>query len=157
MKYLKTYHIFENRGSGNASFDWLKKHNNENYLQLIDILQGEIFDDSNITHKTGETFEMGYDGEGYPYHKFWTFRTNGIDTSDFNSIEDKEIESIIIYNIKNNEKEDFLSNLEYCKFRFESQTGNKKKLLIEEEPYGGIEAFVSPENPGIYDYIIKIV
>jgi len=154
MRYLQTYQIFENSGSGNASFDWLIKQNNERYLELLDLLQSEIFDDYNIVSKTTETFEMGSDDEGYPYHKFWTFRAKSQknsdeDTSDFNSIKDKEIDSIIVYNIEIEETGDFLSKLEDCKFRFESHTG--KKISIQEEPCGG------SENPGIYDYIIKII
>ncbi len=90
MRYLKKYQIFENSGSGNASFDWLIKQNNERYLELLDLLQSEIFDDYNIVSKTTETFEMGSGEEGYPYHKFWTFRAKSQknsdeDTSDFNS------------------------------------------------------------------------
>ncbi len=38
MKYLK---YFE---SGNASFDWLRKRNNERYIELMYILQSDIFD-----------------------------------------------------------------------------------------------------------------
>jgi hypothetical protein len=153
MRYLQTYQIFENSGSGNASFDWLIKQNNERYLELLDLLQSEIFDDYNIVSKTTETFEMGSDEEGYPYHKFWTFRTKSQknsdeDTSNFNSIKDKEIDCIIVFNIEFEETGDFLSKLEDCKFRFESHTG--KKISIQEEPCGG------PENPGVYDYIIKI-
>ena len=50
MRYLQTYKLFEN--SGNTSFDWLVRQNNENYLQLLDLVQSEIFDDLNIIPKT---------------------------------------------------------------------------------------------------------
>lgn len=161
MRYLKSYQIFENSGSGNVSFDWLIKQNNERYLELLDLLQSEIFDDYNIVSKTTETWNitypfadpMGSDEEGYPYHKFWTFRTKSQknsdeDTSDFNSIKDIEIDSIIVFNIENEETGDFLSKLNDCKFRFESQTG--KKISIQEEVCGG------PENSKFYDYVVKI-
>jgi hypothetical protein len=151
MRYLQTYQIFENSGSGNASFDWLIKQNNERYLELLDLLQSEIFDDCNIVSKTTETW--GSDEEGYPYHKFWTFRSKSQknsdeDTSDFNSIKDKEIDSIIIFNITPDETGDVISKLEDCKFRFESLG---KKISIQEESCAG------PENSKFYDYVVKII
>ena len=141
--------VFEN--SGNASFDWLVRQNNENYLQLLDLVQSEILDDLNIIPKTDETFSMGYDSEGYPEHKFWTFRfknqpNSDDDTSEF--IPDKEIDCIIIFNITPDETGDVLSKLEDCKKRIETHTG--KKLSIEEEPSG------PPESPEFYDYVLKL-
>lgn len=152
MKYLNSYKLFENIDSGNASFDWLVRQNNENYLQLLDLVQSEILDDLNIIPKTDETFSMGHGEEGYPEHKFWTFRfknqpNSDDDTADFYSISDKEIESIIIFNITPDETGDVISRLEDCKKRIEPQTG--KKLSIEEELTG------TPEFPEFYDYVLK--
>ena len=143
--------VFEN--SGNTSFDWLTRQNNENYLQLLDLVQSEILDDLNILPKTTETFSMGSGEEGYPEHKFWAFRcenqpNSDDDTADFDSISDKKIECIIIFNITPDEAGDVLSKLEDCKRRIESQTG--KKMSIQEEPCG------TPEFPEFYDYIIKL-
>jgi hypothetical protein len=95
VKYLNSYRLFENIDSGNASFDWLVRQNNENYIQLLDLVQSEILDDLNIIPKTDETFSMGHGEEGYPEHKFWTFRfknqpNSDDDTADFYSISDKE-------------------------------------------------------------------
>jgi hypothetical protein len=46
MRYLKTYNkLFE---SGNTSFDWLKKQSNERYIDLMYILQSDLFDDYDI-------------------------------------------------------------------------------------------------------------
>ena len=40
MKYLKTFNE-----SGNAKFDWLKKQSNERYIDLMYILQSDLFDE----------------------------------------------------------------------------------------------------------------
>ena len=100
MKYLRLFKIFE---SGNASFDWLRKQNNERYIDLMYILQSDIFDEFNIISKTDETFEMGYDSEGYPMHKFWIFRmkesrSTDVDTSNPDEIGDKTIDYIVVFN-----------------------------------------------------------
>ncbi len=150
MRYLKTYKIFE---SGNASFDWLINQNNERYLDLMDILQSEVFDEFNIISKTDESFEMGHGEIGYPYHKFWSFRlkdsknTND-DISDVNLIGDKEISEIIVFNIESEIVDEFWDKILSCKERVQSVTN--KKLVISEEPLGG------PEQPEFYDYIIKL-
>ena len=77
MKYLKRFNE-----SGNTSFDWLRKQSNERYVDLMYILQSDVFDDLNILSKSDETFEMGTGEEGYPEHKFWVFRLKGSANSD---------------------------------------------------------------------------
>jgi hypothetical protein len=149
MRYIKTYSkLFE---SGNTSFDWLKKQSNERYIDLMYILQSDLFDDYDIVSKSDESFEMGIDEPGYPQHKFWTFRQHKSgpydeDTSDINT--DKDIKSIIVYNISDDEKDSFWNSLIEIKDKVRSLIG--KELSIEEEGIG------TPECPSYYDYIIKL-
>jgi hypothetical protein len=148
MRYIKTYSkLFE---SGNTSFDWLKKQSNERYIDLMYILQSDLFDDYDIVSKSDESFEMGIDEPGYPQHKFWSFRHisghDNEDTSDVNT--DKDIKSIIVYNISDEEKDSFLDSLIEIKDKVKSLIG--KELSIEEEAIG------TPECPSYYDYIIKL-
>jgi hypothetical protein len=139
MRYLKTYKIFE---SGNTS--------NEKYIDLMYILQSDLFDDYDIVAKTDESFEMGTDEPGYPQHKFWTFRQHksGPYDEDTSDITDKDIKSIIVYNISDDEKDSFWDSLIEIKDKVKSLIG--KELSIEEEGIG------TPECPSYFDYIIKL-
>jgi len=97
MRYLKRYNE-SNSGSGNASFNWINKQNNEKYFELAEILQSKLFDDLDIVTTTDENFD-DYDSPFYPYHKFWSFITVGdrpIKTSD---IGDHPISGLYVYNI----------------------------------------------------------
>lgn len=148
MKYLKRFNE-----SGNTSFDWLRKQSNERYVDLMYILQSDIFDDYNILSKSDETFEMGNDEEGYPEHKFWVFRFKGsansnFDNSDPDSIGDSEVDSIIVFNILPNMKDKFTKSLLDLKDKVKDIIG--RELIFEEEFYG------IPESPEAYDYIIKL-
>jgi hypothetical protein len=138
MKYLRTY----NESVNNQS--------NESYIDLMYILQSDLFDDYDIVAKTDESFEMGIGESGYPEHKFWSFRHisghDNEDTSDVNT--DKDIKSIIVYNISDEEKDSFLDSLTGIKDKVKSLIG--KELFIEEEGIG------TPECPSYYDYIIKL-
>ena len=150
MKHLKSYQIFE---SGNTSFDWLRKQSNERYIDLMYILQSDVFDDFNIILKSDETFEMGTGEEGYPEHKFWVFRLKGsansdADTSYPDSIGSEEIDSIIVYNIKREETGNFWELLLELKDKVKDLIG--RELIISEEIVG------TPEYPDYYDYIIKL-
>ena len=136
MRYLKTFNE-----SGNAKFDWLKKQSNERYIDLMYILQSDLFDEYNIISKSGERF----DDESYPEHKFWTFRTVGgdvVEDSSYNNTNDY-ITSIIVYNISSEEKDSFLNILIEIKDKVKDLIG--KELIIEEAK---IDTF--------YDYIIKL-
>ena len=148
MKYLRLFKIFE---SGNASFDWLRKQNNERYIDLMYILQSDIFDEFNIISKTDETFEMGYDSEGYPMHKFWIFRmkesrSTDVDTSNPDEIGDKTIDYIVVFNIQKNEKDRFFNEVLSLKEKVQDLIG--KELVISEEII---------DDGYNYDYIIKLV
>jgi len=143
VKYLRTY----NESINNQS--------NESYIDLMYILQSDLFDDYDIVSKSDESFEMGIDEPGYPQHKFWSFRLktktpSGFpydeDTSDINT--DKDIKSIIVYNISDDEKDSFWNSLIEIKDKVRSLIG--KELSIEEEAIG------TPECPSYYDYIIKL-
>jgi len=147
MKYLRLFKIFE---SGNASFDWLRKQNNERYIDLMYILQSDIFDEFNIISKTDETFEMGYDSEGYPMHKFWIFRmkesrSTDVDTSNPDEIGDKTIDYIVVFNIQKNEKDSFFNEVLSLKEKVQDLIG--KELVISEEII---------DDGYNYDYIIKL-
>ncbi len=148
MKYLRSFKIFE---SGNASFDWLRKQNNERYIDLMYILQSDIFDEFNIISKTDETFEMGYDSEGYPMHKFWIFRmkesrSTDVDTSNPAEIGNKTIDYIVVFNIQKNEKDTFFNEVLDLKEKVKDLVG--KELVISEEII---------DDGYNYDYIIKLI
>ncbi len=151
MKFLTTYKLFENKESGNASFDWLRKQNNERYIDLMYILQSDIFDDFNIVSKTDETFEMGFDSEGYPMHKFWIFRmkesrSTDVDTSNPDEIGDKTIDYMVVFNIQKDEKDRFWNEVLSLKEKVQDLIG--KELVISEEII---------DDGYNYDYIIKLV
>ena len=57
MKYLKRFNE-SNSGSGNASFNWLTKQNNEIYFELAEILQSKLFDDYDVVATTDEIFDF---------------------------------------------------------------------------------------------------
>ena len=148
MRYLKSYKIFE---SGNASFDWLRKQNNERYIDLMFILQSDIFDEFKIVSKTDETFEMGFDSEGYPEHKFWIFRMKesssaDVDTSNPDEIGDKTVDYIVVFNIQKDEKDIFWNEVSSLKEKVQDLIG--KELVISEEII---------DDGYNYDYIIKLV
>ena len=148
MRYLKSYKIFE---SGNASFDWLRKQNNERYIDLMFILQSDIFDEFKIVSKTDETFEMGFDSEGYPEHKFWVFRMKesssaDVDTSNPDEIGDKTVDYIVVFNIQKDEKDIFWNEVLSLKEKVQDLIG--KELVISEEII---------DDGYNYDYIIKLV
>ncbi len=148
---MTTYKLFENKESGNASFDWLRKQNNERYIDLMYILQSDIFDDFNIVSKTDETFEMGFDSEGYPMHKFWIFRMKesssaDVDTSNPDEIGDKTIDYMVVFNIQKDEKDRFWNEVLSLKEKVQDLIG--KELVISEEII---------DDGYNYDYIIKLV
>lgn len=156
MKHLKTYKIFEsnNDGTGNASFDWLRKKNNEDYIELMHILQSEVFDDFNVVSKSDESFgDIDPWEEGYPNHSFWAFRpkrqssqqTTDDDFSDINLVENCEVEEILVFNINKEDKEGFWNLL--LEVRDIVRSYLKKDLIISEE-------FHEPSEN--YDYTIKL-
>ena len=144
MRYLQTYNVFENSGSGNATFDWLRKQNNERFFKLADILYSEIFDDFDVIEKRDETF----DGIEDPTHKFWgynlvdkPFVNNKSEISDTDSIK-----SIWVYNIREDEAVKFyevLKNLDEIVFDY-----CEKHLVVTEESY--------VNNDIYFDYIISL-
>ena len=140
MKYIKRFNE-----SGNTKFDWsfktTKKQSNERYIDLMYILQSDLFDEYNIISKSGESF----DGENYPEHKFWTFRLVGDDVEDSSDNNTNAyITSIIIYNISSEEKDSFLNSL--IEIRDKVKDLISKELIIEE----------SKIMDTCYDYIIKL-
>lgn len=110
MKYLKLFNE-SNSGSGNASFNWLTKQNNEIYFELVKILQSTfLFDDYDIVATTDESFD-DYDSPFYPHHKFWSFRSVGVAPIKTSDIGDFPISGLIVYNISGDEKDEFYNSL----------------------------------------------
>ncbi len=138
MKHLKSFNE-----SGNSSFEWLDKQNNESYFQLVDILQSDVFDDFDVFSATTETFD---DEENYPDHKFWLYQV-GRDLVAPKYLAGA-ISSIFVYNIKEEEKEIFFEALKSLEQRVEDITG--KQLVLGEEVYP------SDRYGDVYDFIIKL-
>ena len=156
MRYLKSYKLFEsnNDGTGNASFDWLRKKNNEDYIELMHILQSEVFDDFNVVSKSDESFgDIDPWEEGYPNHSFWAFRperqssqqTTDDDFSDISLVGNCEVKEILVFNINKEDKERFYNLL--LEVRDIVRSYLKKDLIISEE-------FHEPSEN--YDYTIKL-
>lgn len=139
MKHLKSFNE-----SGNASFEWLNRQNNERYFQLVDILQSEVFDDFDVYPSTTETFD---DEENYPDHKFWLYQVDRklVAPRDLNG----PISSIFVYNIKSEERVSFFEALKGLEKIVEDIT--EKKLAISDEVYA------NDRYGDVYDFIIKLV
>lgn len=140
MKYIKSYNE-SNSGSGNTSFEWLNKQNNESYFELVDILQSKLFDDYNIVSATDENF----DGDNKPEHYFWLYNSDGklVAPKDLNGV----IDAIFVYNISEEDRKGFFESLKGLETIVEDITG--KQLFISEEVY-------VTDEVEIYDYIIKL-
>jgi len=124
-----------NSGSGNASFNWVTKQNNEKYFELAEILQSKLFDDLDIVTTSDESFD-DYDSIFYPHHKFWSFSTVGfgihvvpIKTSD---IGDHPISGLYVYNISKDERDKFYNSLIGLKDMVRDYLD--KELVVTEEP-----------------------
>lgn len=145
MKRIKSYTIFENSGSGNTSFDFLKKQNNERFFKLVDILYSEIFDDFDIIEKGDENF----DGFEDPTHKFWGYKLGDkAFVNNKSEISDTDfIKSIFVYNIREDGATKFyeaLKNLDEIVFDY-----CEKHLVVTEE-----SSYVN--NDIYFDYIISL-
>ena len=128
MRYLKRYNE-SNSGSGNASFNWVNKQNNEIYFELVEILQSKLFDDYDIVATTNEIFEYGSDD--YPHHKFWSFRAVGVAPIKTSDIGDYPINGLIVYNIGKDEKDEFYNSLIGLKDMVKDYLD--KELVVSEE------------------------
>jgi hypothetical protein len=143
MKYLKRYNE-SNSGSGNASFNWINKQNNEKYFELAEILQSKLFDDLDIVTTTDENFD-DYDSPFYPHHKFWSFKSAGVVPIRTSEIGDNAIYGIYVYNISKDEKDEFFNSLIGLKDMVKDYLD--KELVVTEEPL----------DSGESDYFIKLV
>ena len=144
MKYLKRFNE-SNSGSGNASFSWVTKQNNEIYFELAEILQSKLFDDYDVVATTDENFD---DFDNNPNHKFWSFRAVGVAPIKTSDIGDFPINGLIVYNIGKDEKVEFYNSLislkDMVKYHFD-RIG--KELVVSEDPL----------ESGESDYIITLV
>jgi hypothetical protein len=143
MKYLKLFNE-SNSGSGNASFNWLTKQNNEKYFELVEILQSKLFDDYNVVSTTNESFD-DYGSDDYPHHKFWSFRAVGVAPIKTSDIGDYPINGLIVYNIGKDEKDEFYNSLIGLKDMVKDYLD--KELVVSEDPL----------DSGESDYTIKLV
>jgi len=134
-----------NRGSGNASFNWLTKQNNEKYFELVEILQSKLFDDYNVVSTTNESFD-DYGSDDYPHHKFWSFRAVGVAPIKTSDIGDYPINGLIVYNIGKNEKNEFYNSLIGLKDMVKDYLD--KELVVSEE---------SVDSGESNDYNIRLV
>ncbi len=143
MKHLKTYIVFENTGSGNAQFDWLRKQNNERFYKLADILYSEVFDEYDVIEKKDESF----DGHVDPTHKFWGFNlVNGGFVKNKSEISDTDsIKSIFVYNIPEHEESEFYELLKSLDERVFDYC--EKHLVVTQESY--------VNNDIYFDFIIS--
>jgi hypothetical protein len=128
----------------------LRKKSNERNIDLMYILQSDVFDDYKIVSKSDESFEMGTGEEGYPEHKFWVFRmkesqSTDVDTSNPGDIGDMTIDYIVVYNISESEKDRFYNEVLELKEKVKDLIG--KELIISEEII---------DDGYNYDYIIKL-
>ena len=143
MKYLKRFNE-SNSGSGNASFSWVTKQNNEIYFELAEILQSKLFDDYDVVATTDEIFDF----DNHPNHKFWSFIAVGVDPIKTSDIGDFPINGLIVYNIGKDEKVEFYNSLislkDMVKYHFD-RIG--KELVVSEDPL----------ESGESDYIITLV
>jgi hypothetical protein len=133
-----------NSGSGNASFNWLTKQNNEIYFELAEILQSKLFDDLDIVTTTDESFD-DYDSPFYPHHKFWSFNSVGLTPVKTSDIGDNAIYGIYVYNISAGEKDEFYNSLIGLKDMVRDYLD--KELVVSEDSL----------ESGESDYIIKLV
>jgi hypothetical protein len=130
MKYLKRYNE-SNSGSGNASFNWVNKQNNEIYFELVEILQSKLFDDYDVVKTTNENFD-DYDSDDYPHHKFWSFRAVGVAPIRTSDIGDFPINGLYVYNIGRDEKDEFYNSLISLKDMVRDYLD--KELVVSEDP-----------------------
>lgn len=142
MKYLKEYKLWESS----------VPNRNELYIELVDILYTEIFDDFGIVSKTDETFS---ENEPQPKNKFWTYKLESSSnindtTSNFNEIDSKKINSIFIYNIPESEKDEFW-NILFNEVAERVKSQLNQELVISEE-----SVFIDELNADVYDYILKL-
>ena len=141
MKYLKLFNE-SNSGSGNASFNWLTKQNNEIYFELAEILQSKLFDDYDVVATTDENFD---DYDNNPNHKFWSFRAVGVAPIKTSDIGDYPINGIYVYNIGRDEKDEFYNSLISLKDMVKDYLD--KELVVSEDPL----------DSGESDYTITLV
>jgi hypothetical protein len=144
MKRIKSYKLFESlyRIKGGLGLVGKNANNNESYFELLDILQSRIFDDWDIIPGSDE------DLNNFPEHKFWLYLAYGklIYPKDIDGF---DIDSIFVYNIPLNERDEFSSLLNSLSGLVEDLIG--KKLLIGDEVYDvGL-------NLDLYDFTIKLV
>ena len=131
MYLLKSFALFENSNQD------IIEHNSK-YVQLVDILQTEVFDDLDIVKQTDETFG----GQEEILHKFWCF---AVPNSVAEVPTDKKIQSIYVYNISLKECPEFEAKLNAIVPLVQSYLN--MDLGYEAEEY----------NDDYWDYIIKLV
>jgi len=141
MRYLKEYKIFENL------------QDNEDYITLAHLLY-DLFDEYGIVEWTDESFEHldAPFNEGYPLHKFWSFRKHV--NFKFGNIKQSELDKefvkdITIWNIRlDNLEKGFKYDLDVIIEEAKESLG--REISVRAEVYGD-----SPVGD-LMDYTIKI-
>lgn len=114
----------------------IKSPNINDYLDLLHILQDDVFDSWNINAKTDESFE---DGVEVPTNKFWSFITYGSkdilssNPSDFNKI--GKIDKLIVYNIGELEIESFMIEFNEDLINYIRESLGYDLIISQEETY----------------------
>jgi hypothetical protein len=144
MKFIHNFKAFESTTS-------VTQHN-EDYIDLLSVIQSEIFDDFNIVAKTTEEFEYGIE---MPEHKFWAYRVGARGakmTSNPQDFKDRMIEDIKVYNIPDSEEEEFTRRLSQCEDRVKDITG--KTMIFTSDVW----LIHDDSNPKHYwDFTIKLI
>ena len=136
---IKTYKLFESL------------QNNEDYITLSHLLF-DLFDEWVIVEWTDETFDdviypEGPLNEGYPTHKFWSYRKTNTGYIKPQDLDKEVIKDITIWNIKVDENTEFNSHLEEAIKEAQESIGREISISADlYDSYG--EEFI--------DYTIKI-
>ena len=138
MRYLKEYKIFENL------------QDNEDYITLAHLLY-DLFDKWGIVEWTDESFEHldAPFNEGYPVHKFWSFRKTNYSNLKQSELDKEVVKDITIWNIRlDNLEKGFKYDLDVIIEEAKESLG--REISVRAEVYGD-----SPVGD-LMDYTIKI-
>ena len=155
MKILKSYKIFES------------VKDNEDYITLAHLLY-DLFDKWGIVEWTDENFEHPEApfNEGYPVHKFWSFRKTNYSNLKQSELDKEVVKDITIWNIRHdNLEKGFKEDLDVLIEEAKESLG--REISVKAEVYGSEDGdspiLTLPPSPNGYtasgdliDYTIKI-
>lgn len=155
MKILKSYKIFES------------VKDNEDYITLAHLLY-DLFDKWGIVEWTDENFEHPEApfNEGYPVHKFWSFRKTNYSNLKQSELDKEVVKDITIWNIRHdNLEKGFKEDLDVLIEEAKESLG--REISVKAEVYGSEDGdspilTLPPSANGytasgdLIDYTIKI-